>query len=149
MLSHSGILLFSTSIRRLTRNEAIWVGNHEDRELVSSVSSPHKGSRFDHHSRLMDTQSPDPVITVLCFEALTKWKVMLLSSRSSFQYLPFDFQTSYGPVSRYPRYLVRVGSPLQVDSPHWLRKCPPLLGFNFFEYPASRLDHTTKMHTAI
>ena len=64
MLSQSGIFMFSTGIRRLTK-EANLVRNQEDQGLVSSVSKIHKASLFVHHPRLMGTQSPNALTAVL------------------------------------------------------------------------------------
>ena len=44
--------------------------------------SLHIVSLFVHHPRLMDTQSPDALIPVLSFEALTEREAIFLSSYS-------------------------------------------------------------------
>ena len=81
MLSQTGIFMFSTSIRRLTRKEAHSVRNDKDRGLVFSVSRLHNASLFVCPSRLMGTQSPDALIAVLCFsDTFTDWKATFQSS---------------------------------------------------------------------
>ena len=66
MLSQTGIFMFSTRIRGLTKKEASLVRNRKDRGLVSSVSGLHKASLFVRCPRLMGTQSPHASIAVLC-----------------------------------------------------------------------------------
>ena len=66
MLSQTGIFMFSTRIRGLTKKEASLVRNRKDRGLVSSVSKLHKASLFVRCPRLMGTQSPHASIAVLC-----------------------------------------------------------------------------------
>lgn len=129
MLSQSGVLVFSTSIRRLTRKETSLVRNHEDRGLVSSIhqiSSRHKLSLFVHHPRLTDTQSPHAVITRLCLAALTAWKAMLLSSQS-----PCGL-TLKRAMCLFHGTLATLSESQLSGSPYWMRKCPSSLRFNFF-----------------
>ena len=82
--------------------------HHDDQEPVSSVSSFHKTSLFVHHPRLIDTQSPDADFAVLYFEALTKWKAILLSLHLRQESLRFVCQTCHVPVLRDSRHPVGV-----------------------------------------